>query len=188
MTRKLLLIYLFISFSISVLYTQEDSSQKGIYANIGLGFNYGALDYKTYLTQELGLSIFLTESILTKVGFGFESHSANFSGIQKDVTEYFSINVLGKYFFGSDIGLGAGFEYSIFQNTQSVNAAPTTAGAIYPDRLKFMVSIDYFREIMRGIRINPSLVARVILPSETTSDVDIDLGLFFSTAFNLKLD
>ena len=95
---------------------------------------------------------------------------------------------MGKWLFLEDLWLGAGFAYSLFMSSNTVNAVPATPGEIHTDLIKFLLSVGYLSRVMEGIYINPSFAFRVVLPSEEADSFDVNLALSFTMSFDLKRD
>jgi len=146
------------------------------------------VDQKAFLTPLIGLEVSMIEKVIVDVGFSFESHSYDFSGIEKTVDRYFTIHLLGKYFLLGNLWAGTGFAYSMFLNSYTVNAVPATPGAVHPDRIQFLLATGYLSKVLEGIYLNPSLLVRMVLPSEEADSFDFNLGLFITASLNIRRD
>ncbi len=167
---------------------QEGDDRRRIFVDIGLGMNYSPVDQKAFLTPLIGLEVSMIEKVMVDVGFSFESHSYDFSGIEKTVDRYFTIHLLGKYFLLGNLWAGTGFACSMFLNSYTVNAVPATPGAVHPDRIQFLLAAGYLSKVLEGIYLNPSLLVRMVLPSEEADSFDFDLGLFITASLNIRRD
>jgi hypothetical protein len=150
--------------------------------------NYSPVDQRAFLTPLIGIEVSMLEQVMVDMGFSFETHSFDFSGIEKTVDRYFSVHLLGKYFFLGGLWAGTGFGYSMFLGSYTVNAVPTTPGTVHPDRIQFLLATGYLAKVLEGIYLNPSLLVRTILPSEEADSFDFSLGLFFTTSLNIRRD
>ncbi len=68
------------------------------------------------------------------------------------------------------------------------NAAPGIAGEIHPDMIRFLLSVGYLSEILEGINLNPSLLIRVVVPTEESGSLDVNVGLAFVTSLCIVRD
>lgn len=167
---------------------QEEGERSGIFVDIGLGMNYSPVDQEAFLTPWIGLEVSMLERIMVGTGFSFETHSSDFAGIEKTVESYFTVHLLGKYFLKGGLWAGTGFAYSMFLNSYTVNAVPVTPGAVHPDRIQFLLATGYLSKVLERIYLDPSLLVRIVLPSEETDSANFSLGLFFTTALNIRRD
>ena len=177
----IVLLLLAISFSA----VKEAEAKERIYVDIGLRIHYSVINQNAFLEPKLGLKFLFTEKTMADISFGFEPHSSDYSGIQKLEQKYFSIDLLGKYFVVENIWVGAGFGYALFLNSSTINAAPSTAGEIHPDMMRFLLSVGYLSEILEGIYLDPSLLIRLGLPTEETDSFDFTVGLYLTTSFGI---
>jgi len=93
--------------------------------------------------------------------------------------------LLGKFFLTEGLWAGAGFGYGLFLNSSTANAAPAIAGELHTDLLRFLVSIGYLAEILDRIYLNPSLLFRVVVPTEESGSFDFDVGLYFTASLGI---
>ncbi len=163
----------------------ETSINDSIFVDLGLGMNYSVINQTAFLTPKMGLEFLLADLVMTDLSIDFETHSADYSGIQKNDIQYFTIDLLGKYFLDSGLWMGAGFGYAMFLNSSTVNAAPATAGELHTDLLRFMISLGYLSEILDRIYLNPSLLLRVVVPTEESGSFDFQVGLYFTTSLGI---
>lgn len=171
--------------TISLGAAKEAEAKDSIYVSIGLGMNYSVVNQNVFLEPKLGLEFLFTEKIMADISFGFETHSTDYSGIQKLEQKYFAIDLLGKYFVREEIWAGAGFGYALFMNSSTINAAPATAGEIHPDMIRMLLSVGYLSEILEGIYLDPSVLIRLGLPTEEADSFDLTVGLYFTIAFGI---
>jgi hypothetical protein len=187
--RKKMKRYIGASFLLLLLMTSFCAAQTGgndiIYTDIGLGMNYSVMDQTAFLAPKLGLGFLLTDEVMADISFGFETHSVDYDGIQKDENQYFSIDLLGKYFLTGGFWAGAGFGYAMFLNSSTTNAAPDTPGELHTDLLRFLISVGYLSEILDRIYLDPSLLFRFVIPTEESDTFDIDIGLYFTVALGI---
>jgi hypothetical protein len=185
MKSLIVVVVLLAVFAVPFSAAQEVIEAKGIFADIGLGMNYSPVNQMAFLAPKLGLDFFLTESLMAGIGTSFESHASDFSGIETQVRRYLAISFVGKYFVLKNIWIGTGFGYSKFLSSSTVNAVPGTPGAIYPDRINFLLNVGYFSKILEGIYLKPSLSIRTALPTEEADSFDINLALFFTISVKI---
>ena len=97
--KRILLLCLLLVFSVFSLSSQETGNKNAIFADIGLGVNYSVIDQKTFLTPQLGLEFFLRDNLLADIGLSVETHSTDYSGIQKIVNKYISTLLSNCFFY-----------------------------------------------------------------------------------------
>jgi len=188
MKTFLVTMLLLLVFGLPFCAAQEGDDRSGIFVDIGLGMNYSPVDQKAFLSPLIGLEVSMVEKVMVDVGFSFESDSFDFSGIAKTVNRYFSVHLLGKYFLLGGLWAGGGFAYSMFLNSYTVNAVPSTPGVVHPDRIKFLLASGYLSKVLEGIYLNPALLIRMVLPSEEADSFDLNLGMFITASLNIRRD
>jgi hypothetical protein len=76
----------------------------------------------------------------------------------------------------------------MFLNSYTVNAVPATPGVVHSDRIQFLLAAGYLSKVLEGIYLNPSLLVRMVLPSEEADSFDFNLGLFITASLNIRRD
>jgi len=177
--------------TVSLGTAKEAEAKDSIYVDIGLGMNYSVVNQKFFLEPKLVLEFFFTEKIMADISFGFETHSTDYSGIQKLEQKYFAIDLLGKYFVLEEIWAGVGFGYVLFMDSSTINAATSTAGEIHPDMIRMLLSVGYLL-LTPGIwlqksriYLDPSVLIRLGFPTEEADSFDLTVGLYFTIAFGI---
>jgi|GEM_PF-2675403 len=186
MKKFIILVGFLVFISTSFCFAQEIKTQDSIFVDIGLELNYSLVNNDAYISPNLGLAFLLRESIMADVSFGFETRSINYTGIQKDENKYFTIDLLGKYFLGDNIWVGAGFGYAMFLGSTTVNATPTTPGELHPDMLRVLLSTGYFSRILEGVYLDPAFLIRFNLPTEESDSFDFTLGILMTLSFGIS--